>query len=108
MLHMFDPELAVQYGVEEAVFIQNLRFWIQRNEANEHNFHKGKYWVFNSQRAWLRLFPYWTRRQLRRIVDKLREIGALEVDCFNESPYDRTAWYTLRADLLLKKFHQKN
>lgn len=107
MLHFFDPEIAVQYGVDEAVFIQNLRFWIQRNEANEKNFYEGKCWVFNSQRAWPKLFPYWTRKQIRRIVEKLRDLGVIEVGCFNESPYDRTAWYTLRNDLLLKEIPPK-
>ena len=107
MLHFFDPEIAVQYGVDEAVFIQNLRFWIQRNEANEKNFFEGKYWVFNSQRAWPKLFPYWTRKQIRRIVEKLRDLGVIEVGAFNESPYDRTAWYTLRKDFLLKEIPPK-
>lgn len=107
MLHFFDPEIAVQYGVDEAVFIQNLRYWIQRNEADETNFYEGKYWVYNSQRAWPKFFPYWTRKQIRRIVEKLRDLGVIEVGCFNESPYDRTAWYTLRSDFLLKEIPPK-
>lgn len=107
MLHFFDPEIAVQYGVDEAVFIQNLRFWLHRNEANGENFHENKFWSYNSRRAMAELFPYWTEKQIRRIVDKLKAAGVLETGCFNENKYDRTAWYTLRADLMIKKIPPK-
>ena len=102
MLHFFDPEIAVKYGVNEAIFIQNLRYWIQFNQANEKHFYDGRYWTFNSQKAFSELFPYWTPRQVRHIVDKLKQNGAIEVGFWNEDKTDRTQWYTLREDLLIK------
>lgn len=103
MLHFFDPEIAVQYGVNEAIFIQNLRYWIQFNRLQKRHQFENRHWTYNSQRAFAELFPYWTPRQIRHIVDKLRAEGAIDVACWNEDKTDRTQWYTLREDLLLKE-----
>lgn len=102
MLHFFDPEIAVQYGVNEAIFIQNLRYWLQFNQANEKHFYDGRYWTYNSQKAFSQLFPYWSPRQVRHIVDKLKQEGVIEIGFWNEDKTDRTQWYTLRQDLLIK------
>lgn len=40
MHHMFDTEHARLYGLEEAVLINNLKFWIVRNRANGENFRR--------------------------------------------------------------------
>ena len=37
MQHSFDVELAQKYGLLEAIILNNLNFWIAKNEANETN-----------------------------------------------------------------------
>ena len=71
MQHSFDIDLAVEYGVLEAVILNNLDFWISKNEANEVNFHEGRYWTFNSVRAFQDLFPYATDRKIANALKKL-------------------------------------
>lgn len=94
-LHMFDPQIAQEYGVNAAIIFQNLVYWIEHNRANETNFHDGRYWTYNSVRAFAELFPYLTDKQIRGALKKLEEGGMILVGNYNKSAYDRTRWYAL-------------
>ncbi len=59
--HTFDPEIAVQEGINAAVVYRNLVFWVRYNEANRRNFHEGRYWTYNSLAAFDEQFPYRNR-----------------------------------------------
>ena len=75
----FDGAVAEMYGVDGAVFISRLQFWIEKNAANDRHYHEGRYWTYNSLRAMEKLFPFWSRRQIERIVKNLK-IRYLTVD----------------------------
>nr|DAH04562.1 MAG TPA: Replication initiator A family protein [Caudoviricetes sp.] len=94
-LHMFDQQIAKEYGVNAAIIFQNLAYWIEHNRANETNFHDGRYWTYNSVRAFAELFPYLTDKQIRGALKKLEEGGMILVGNYNKSAYDRTRWYAL-------------
>lgn len=95
MNHAFDVDIAVKYGVPEAILIENFRFWIAKNKANGRHFHKGRYWTYNSSKAMTELFPYWSQDQIKRTLKRLEDAGVLLSDNFNSNPYDRTKWYSL-------------
>lgn len=99
MNHSFDIELAAKHGVNEAIFIENLRFWIAKNKANGKHFYEGRYWTYNSMKAYAELFPYWTANQVRRIIESLVSQGVILVGNHNSNPYDRTQWYALNAQI---------
>tara|TARA_R110000772_G_scaffold7311_1_gene25021 strand:+ start:1036 stop:1662 length:627 start_codon:yes stop_codon:yes gene_type:complete len=94
MIHCFSVELAVKYGMEEAVFIENVRLWLNSNKAANRNFHKNKYWTYNTAKAYAILFPYWNAMKVHRITKSLEIQGVLQVDSFSSNGYDRTKWYT--------------
>ena len=52
MNYNFDIAIAQELGVSAAIVVQNLQFWIKKNEANDKHFHDGRYWTFNSIKAW--------------------------------------------------------
>lgn len=95
MNHAFDVDIAVKYGVPEAILIENFRFWIAKNKANGRHFHEGRYWTYNSSKAMTELFPYWSQDQIKRTLKRLEDAGVLLSDNFNSNPYDRTKWYSL-------------
>lgn len=103
MNHSFDIDTAIQYGVYEAIFIENLRFWVLKNKANNRHFYNGRYWTYNSAKAFAALFPYWSKQQIERIISKLKQEGVLDVGHFSPNTYDRTNWYTLSEELLSSK-----
>lgn len=93
MNYNFDIAIAQELGVSAAIVVQNLQFWIKKNEANDKHFHDGRYWTFNSMKAWHELFPFWTERQIRKILDDLVEKRIIIKGNYNEMKYDRTLWY---------------
>lgn len=98
MNHSFDVQHAVKYGQEEAVMIYHFQFWIGQNKANERHFNDGRYWTYNSLKAFSDLFPYWTAKQVRRIIDSLKEQGVIINGNYGKTTYDRTLWYAFKNE----------
>jgi len=95
MQHSFDIEVAKEYGIEEAVILNNLYFWIEKNRANGQHFYDGYYWTYNSVKAFNELFPYMSAKKIRNALNHLIEEGILITGNYNKSAYDRTLWYAL-------------
>lgn len=93
-MHSFDPEIAKIVGVNAAVIYQNLVWWTQKNAANERHYYDGRYWTYNSVKAFDSLFPYLTAKQIRTALEKLEQANLIVSGNFNQSAYDRTKWYS--------------
>ena len=94
MEHHFNVELAKEYGILEAVLLNNLQFWIEKNRANGTNFYDGHYWTYNSAKAFSELFPYASQKQIRKALQNLIGEGIIQTGNYNKNPYDRTLWYS--------------
>lgn len=95
MKHMFDIEIAQQYGINAAVILDNMYFWVEKNRANEMNYYDGRYWTYNSVKAFSRLFPYLSPRAINTALKKLIDDGLIVTGNYNTSSYDRTLWYAI-------------
>ena len=93
MQHSFDIDIATEYGILEAILLNNLWFWIEKNKANNTNFYDGYYWTYNSTRAFNELFPYVSQRQIQTALKRLIDSEILITGNYNKSTYDRTLWY---------------
>lgn len=93
MNHSFDKDIAVAYGLTEAIILNHMQFWIEQNEANKMNFHDGSYWTYNTTKAFAEIFPYLSQRQIQCALKHLRDEGILKTGNYNKSAYDRTLWY---------------
>jgi hypothetical protein len=93
MNHFFNVEHAKRYGVIEAVLIANFQFWIAKNKANGENLRNGRTWTYNSVRAYALLFPYLSRDQVRRTIDRLVAAKVLMVGNYNDKATDQTKWF---------------
>ncbi len=100
MVYQFDADIAAKYGVDEAIMIYNLSFWIRKNEANGKHYYDGRFWTYNSAEAFTKLFPFWTSRQVRRVLKSLEEKGIIVTGNYNSSAYDRTTWYAFGDSFL--------
>jgi hypothetical protein len=94
-MHTFDPVEAVKYGILEAVLLSNIRWWVAKNQANGRHSHDGKYWTYNSAKAFTKLFPYASQQQIQRALKRLEDAGVLYVGSYNSNPYDHTKWYSV-------------
>ena len=97
MQFSFNSEVAKKYGVDEAIILENLQFWILKNKANKKHKYDGDYWTYNSARAFEEIFPFWTRRQIERILKSLQVKGLIKAGIYNKLAYDRTKWYALTS-----------
>lgn len=90
----FDPEIAKDIGVGEAIMYANIEYWCGKNEANNKHFYDGNYWTYNTKKAFTELFPFWTERQIRTILDNLKKREYIKTGNYNKANYDKTLWYT--------------
>jgi len=95
MHHSFDIQIAQKFGVDIAIFLNHIAFWVDKNAANERHYHDGTYWSYNSQKALEHIFPYWSRQNLRTVIKNCMANGLLITGNYNETKYDRTTWYAL-------------
>ncbi len=107
MNHSFNVELAIKYGIEEAILIENFAFWIKKNAANNKNYINGEYWTYNSAKALEELFPYMNLKKIQRTLIKLEELKIFKSGNFNKKTYDRTKWYCI-IDSDIKAMYQLN
>jgi hypothetical protein len=98
MEHHFNTEYALKYGIEEAIVINNLQFWITKNRANKKHFIENRTWTYNSYKAFSEIFPYWNEHKMKRILDSLVEKEILLRENYNKSGYDRTCWYAFKDE----------
>jgi hypothetical protein len=96
--HYFDEETAVSHGVSAAIMIQHLRQWISKNMSEGKNRIDGHTWTFNSIKGWHQELPFWTEKQVRKILDDLIEKGVLVTANHNKVGFDRTLWYAFKDE----------
>lgn len=98
--YSFNVDIAVEHGVDEAIFIHALEFWIRKNRSNERHYHDGRWWSYNSLSALGTLFPFWSRRQIERVIASCKEKGLVYVGDYNTNRRIRTCWYALDDRIL--------
>jgi hypothetical protein len=106
------PALAVAIGLEEAIVIQQIHYWLDKNrETGKYNTHykDNAWWCWNTVEEWQETnFPFWSVSTVYRILKRLREpfepgendnriarpplIIAAQL---SPMKYDRTLWYTI-------------
>lgn len=95
MNHSFDVDVATKYGVNAAILLQNLYWWIQKNKANKCHYYDGTYWTYNTREAYTKLFPYLSERQVKTAMDKLIADGVVITGDYNVDRYKRPIWYAI-------------
>lgn len=95
MVHSFETHIAEVCGIREAVLLYHIDFWITKNKANEKHFYDGRYWTYNSSKAFAKIFPYLTQKVIEKLLAKLIADGYLVKGNFSDNVLDRTSWYSL-------------
>lgn len=93
MEHSFNVDIARECGIEEAIFIHNMYFWIKKNAANNVHLYDGRRWTYNSVKAYAELFPYMNENKIYRIIKSLANNDIIIKGNYNENKYVQTSWY---------------
>jgi len=115
-----NPKLAEEIGLNEALFLQQLDYWIniKKNAASAgedvSGYADNHFWVFKTLRpvsaqnaqhmrennrtvigSWQDEFPWWSLSTIRRIIDNLVGRGLVLKGNFNRLKMDKTLWLTI-------------
>ena len=115
-MYLFDEQpilankaLARELGLNEAPVLQQINYWIEINKKSGNNYHDGKYWTYNSIRAWQEKdFDYLSVDTVKRTFSKLEKAGYLLVGNYNKDPRDKTKWYTINDNKLEELYLELN
>ena len=100
-------DLATVIGLNEAIVLQQVHYWLKKNSENEANMEKpvhfrdDRWWTYNTLEEWQeKNFPFWNVRTVQRNFRKLEKEGLLIVGNYNRHAYDHTKWYSIDYDRL--------
>jgi hypothetical protein len=96
------PSLAVKYGLNEAIVIQQIQYWSRKADVDN----DGIAWVYNTIPEWQKQFPFWSERTIFSILKGLREAGILIAEKKSKSPWDHTLYYRLNYEILENSISQ--
>jgi DNA-binding PadR family transcriptional regulator len=94
--YSFNTKAAKCLGVDESILLEYISHWSRTNSKTGSRYLiNGKHWTYGSIKHIASSYPFWTEKQVRRILSSLESKGAIEVGCYNKKGYDKTKWYAL-------------
>lgn len=88
-------------GLNEAIVVQQIHYWLNINEKAKKNIIDDKVWTFNTYEKWQKEnFDFWSVKTIKRIFESLEKKGILIKGRYNQKKYDRTLWVTLNYEKL--------
>lgn len=100
MIHSFNIEFAERYGIEGAIIIEQLYWWLHKNACESDMIKEDRVWCYFSARGLANYIPYMNSQKLRRELKKLEDLEVLMVGNFNKSPINQTLWYSFTDKFL--------
>jgi len=87
------PSLAVAIGLNGAIFLQQLHYWLEKVTI----LHNNQKWVYKTLEEWIKEFPFWSETTLKRVIKILKNQSLLKVEKLAKN---RTNYYTLNYQKL--------
>lgn len=94
------PSLARAIGLNEAIILQQLHYWIENPKAGVSK--DGYKWVHNTYKEWQENFPFWSESGIEKIIMRLEKSGLVISAQFSPNPWDKTKSYRIDYDVLEK------
>ena len=104
---VIDRELATVIGLNEAIILQQMQYWIKKSTHEIDD----KTWIYNSVSQWKEQFPFWSESTIDRTIRSLDKLGLLFIGNYNRDRRDRTKWYSInysQLDNIMKNAFSQN
>ena len=90
------PSLAMAIGLNEAIFLQQLHYWMGTSRHNRN----GKKWIYNTYSDWLLQLKYLSLPTLKRTIKSLKDRGLVSVERFDKTRSNQVNYYAINYDVL--------
>ena len=98
---VLNTELACYIGLNEAIVMQQIHYWLEKNKSTATNFRDGHFWTYGTLQEYTdRDFPFWSMDTVRRTIAKLVKQGFIIRGNYNKLRMDKTSWYTINYPAL--------
>ncbi len=94
-VYSFSTDDAVAHGIDAAIILHNMRYWLDYAKAHGEMEQDGHYWMYASASKMCDLFPFWSANKIQKLLKKLEESEVIMSGHYSKSKFDRTKWYTM-------------
>ncbi|PLR95737.1 conserved phage C-terminal domain-containing protein [Bacillus sp. T33-2] len=88
---MVIPSLAKKIGLNEALFLQQVHYWLVRSSHEI----EGEKWIYNTYKDWQDQLSFWSESTIKRTIKSLEDKGYLISGNWNRLKLDKTKWYSI-------------
>lgn len=92
--HSFNINLAVKVGIEKALLLGRVLYFVEHNQKTGKCLKDGRYWMYDTSKSLMEVYPYLKSSSIRRYMAELESEGWLLSANYNSRSYDKTKWYT--------------
>ena len=90
---MFLPHLAKAIGVNEALVLQQLHYWLINHAEVQHD---GKFWIYKTYEEWQEQdFFFWSVRTVKSVFKSLLNLELIETAKLSTNRHNRVNYYTI-------------
>ena len=75
--HSFNVNVAKKVGVNKAILLQYIEFWVDKNKANQVLIYEGKAWVYHTASGFEEIFSYMKANTIAKYLVELEKEGYL-------------------------------
>ncbi len=102
--HTFNQGIAKHLGIQAAVVFSHIVYWLQVNARKKDvEMFDEKYWMYETQKEIADFFGYLSEDDVQRALKKLVASGLIIKGNFNKNSFDRTSWYTVYDQDLVRE-----
>ncbi|KAB2861423.1 MAG: hypothetical protein F9K46_08495, partial [Anaerolineae bacterium] len=101
----FSPTLARVFGIEAAIFLQWLHYFMVVKSLQERPLHDGRMWVYNSYEDWHSHMNFLSLTGMTTAIRKLETLGVILSAQLGANKFDRRKSYTIDYARLAELTH---
>ena len=95
------PSIAVLLGLNEAIALQQVHYWLNNQKNTGRVDDQGNKWVYNTYSQWQEdNFPFWSVDKVQRVFLSLEKQGVLIAEQLDAKSRDMTKFYRIDYDKL--------
>ena len=97
-IHSLNVKVAEVVGVNKALLLQYIEFWVEKNRANDVGIYEGKAWVYHTANGFAQIFPYMKPNTICKYLIELENDGyivSMKNPDKSKNRNNQTKFYTL-------------